>query len=68
MSRLGKFTGHIYDDNYDFSNCSECCTIIPRDIEKDEEQLEKFISERRVKDLLSCMSCFGCPAAKFSKI
>ena len=59
MSRLGKFTGHIYDDNYDFSNCSECCTIIP---------IEKFISERRVKDLLSCMSCFGCPAAKFSKI
>lgn len=68
MARLGKFTGHIYDDNYDFSNCSECCTIIPRDIEKDKEQLEKFISERRVKDLLSCMSCFGCFAVKSSKI
>lgn len=59
MKRQGKFTGRIYDEDYDFSQCSECCTMISEQESKDEEQ----VSKRHMKDLMDCMKCFGCPAA-----
>jgi len=62
MKRLGKFTGTIYDENYDFSNCPECCTMITDEQEKD----ENFIKEKHTKDLLTCIGCNGCPAAQKS--
>lgn len=60
MTRLGKFTGRIYTGKYDFSQCPECCTIIPDDKAND----EAFINIHRAGDLLDCLRCLGCPAAK----
>lgn len=60
MPRLGKFTGKIYQEDYDFSNCPECCVCITDEEVKD----DTFISAHHVKDLMDCVKCFGCPAAK----
>lgn len=59
MKRLGKFTGKVYDENYDFSNCPECCVCIS----EEQFQDEKYIADHHVKDLLDCLKCMGCPAA-----
>lgn len=58
--RLGKFTGRIYAENYDFSNCPECCVCITK------EQAEDvgFITAQHLSDLRDCLECMGCPAAK----
>lgn len=64
MKRLGKFTGRIYDDNYDFSNCPECCLMVPDRISENEEEFQKYISEVMTKNRIDCAACFlGCPAA-----
>lgn len=60
MKRLGKFTGKIYDDNYNFELCPECCVCIS----DDEAENDSFLSERHNKDLLECLNCMSCPAAK----
>ena len=61
MKRLGKYTGKIYDEDYDFSNCPECCLCLTKEQEKDEQ----YISNMRVKNTIDCATCFGgCPASK----
>ena len=60
MKRLGKYTGKIYEDDYNFELCPECCVCISDDDAKN----ENYISERHNKDLLGCISCMGCPAAR----
>ena len=45
MKCLGKFTKTIYDENYDFSNCPECCTLITDEQANDEE----FINKHHIK-------------------
>lgn len=67
MKRLGKFTRTIYDDSYDYSKCPECCAFIPSSIENDAERLDEYVSQRRLGDLVDCIECRGCPAAKNSK-
>ncbi len=60
MKRLGKFTKTIYDETFDFSKCPECCTQITDEQAND----ESFLEDKHMKDLLDCVRCFGCPAAK----
>ncbi len=60
MKRLGKFTKTIYDENYDFSNCPECCTCLTDEEANDEE----FINKHHIKDLMDCVACMGCPASQ----
>lgn len=60
MKRLGKFTKTIYDEDYDFSRCPECCVQLTDDQAEDEE----FINAHHVKDLMDCVRCFGCPASQ----
>lgn len=60
MKRLGKFTGEIYPDDYDFSNAQECCVLISDEDAENKEYLE----ERRAKDLIECLSCGGCPESR----
>lgn len=59
MKRLGKFTGTIYDEDYDFSQYPECCHCITDEEAKDEE----FIIDAHMNDLKDCVMCFGCPAS-----
>lgn len=59
MARLGKFTGTVYSDDYDFSRCPECCLCLTDEQANDPE----FLKEQRNKSLLQCVTCFGCPAA-----
>ena len=61
--RLGKFTGCIYNEDYDFNQCPECCAIIPEDISNDEKKHAKWINERRVENQIICLCCYGCPAS-----
>lgn len=58
--RLGKFTGTLYQDDYDFESCPECCVCLS----DDQANNEDFLSERHAKDILDCISCMGCPAAR----
>lgn len=60
MARLGKFTKTIYDDDYDFAQCPECCVVISDEQAKDEE----FVNSHHLKDLMDCIRCFGCPAVQ----
>lgn len=60
MKKLGKFTGKVYDDDYDFSKCPECCVCISDEEANDED----CIVQRHANDLLDCLSCRGCPAAQ----
>lgn len=60
MKRLGKFTGQVYDENYDFSKCPECCVCISDEQAEDEQ----FIQNQHMKDLIDCLGCLGgCPAS-----
>ena len=59
MKRLGKFTGKIYSDDYDFSNCPECCILISDDIASDKEK----VNEKHLDSIKDCVMCFGCPSA-----
>ena len=60
MKRLGKFTKTIYDENYDFSNCPECCVCLT----DEEANNEEFINKHHIKDLMDCVTCMGCPASQ----
>lgn len=60
MKLLGKLTGTIYPDGYDKSKIQECCTCIPDDKAND----KRFIELHHQSDLLVCINCLGCPAAK----
>ena len=63
MKKLGKFTKTIYGEDYDFSQCPECCV----QISDEEAQNEDFINAQHMKDLLDCCGCFGCQAAQSNK-
>lgn len=60
MKRLGKFTGKIYDEDYDFSKCPECCLLISEEKAKD----ENFLKEAKFANYISCAKCFECPASR----
>lgn len=63
MIRLGKFTGTIYNEDYDFSKCPECCVCVS----DNQANNKALIAERHEKDLLDCIQCMGCPAASGMK-
>ncbi len=60
MKRLGKYSGKIYDENYNLSQCEECCTVITDEQAND----EIFIHEQRLKDSLTCLCCNCCPLSQ----
>lgn len=58
MKRIGKLSGKIYPDDYDFSKCPECCICISDD------EANKFVSDPDyyIKGLkVDCEGCRGCP-------
>ena len=57
MKRLGKFSGKIYDESYDIDLIEECCLLIS----DEQAENEEFIRSQRVKNLLICAQCYGCP-------
>lgn len=65
MKRMGKYTGTIYDEDYDFSKCPECCVCIPDDKLNDEEYLKNLRTKILVDCAISCPG--GCPASTFGK-
>jgi len=64
MPRLGHFTGKIYPDDYDFSQCMECCLVL-----KDKEMNdEEFLQRKRLEYKMICIGCMGCPQSKIYRI
>ena len=63
MPRLGHYTGTIYPDDYDFTNCSECCLILKEGQAEDKE----YIQQIRVMQQIACLGCMSCPAAQAGK-
>lgn len=55
MKRLGKFTEKVYDENYDFSNCLECCICISEEQSKD----EKYIADHHEKRFTQMFGVYG---------
>lgn len=55
---VGKFTGTIYPEDYDFSECPECCLVLPATLSKD---ALKIIHETKIHE---CLVCLACPAKK----
>ena len=58
MKRLGKFSGQIYEES-EVKDMTECGVCITDEQSNDEE----FIQKHHLKDLLDCVTCFGCPKA-----
>ena len=52
MKRLGKLTGRIYEENeiHDMEECGICIT-------DEQANDEKWIKQRRAKDLTDCANC-----------
>lgn len=63
MKRLGKFTGTIYNEDYDFSKCPECCIILTDSQAND----SAFIEAKKLSNRSTCTFCMACPAAMESK-
>ena len=63
MKRLGKFTGKVYEEVYDFSKCHECC----RQISDEQATDDDLVRNLHFEDLKDCIRCFGCPAAQGNK-
>lgn len=61
--RLGKFTGTIYNEDYDFSKCPECCNILTDSQAND----SAFIEAKKLSNRSTCTFCMGCPASIESK-
>ena len=59
MPRIGKYTGAVYQDDYDFSKCPECCTVVTTEQASDEHYRTNLV----LRNLLDCSNCRGCPAA-----
>lgn len=60
MKYLGLFSGKIYEES-EKSSMEECgYQISDKDAENDEYVKGCYIT----KHIMSCMSCFGCPASK----
>ena len=59
MKRLGKYSGRIYDEEYDTTKIKECCQIITDEQAEDKD----WINERHLNHLKTCITCNGCPAA-----
>lgn len=60
MKRLGKFSGKIYDEQYETRDIKECCQIITDEQAGD----EKWVEERHLEHLKTCVTCFQCPLSK----
>ena len=61
MKRLGKYSGKIYDENYDISQCKECCNVITDEQAND----ERFLNKKRAENLFDCLCCTcGCPISQ----
>ena len=59
MPRIGKYTGTVYADDYDFSNCPECCTVVTDDQVNDQHYKDIL----KLKNLIDCSGCLGCPTS-----
>ena len=59
MKRLGKLTGKIYEEN-EIHNMKECGICIT----DEQSNNEKWIKQRRAKDLADCANCRGCTFEK----
>ena len=58
MKYLGFFSGEFYDDK---SKAEECCHQMPDEQAADED----FVREMHLKDLMTCVTCFGCPRSQY---
>lgn len=63
MRRIGKFTGTLYDENYDFSLCTECCSCVS---ERDINDVD-YMHELKIRNLISCLTCRGCPSSQMEE-
>ena len=61
MKRVGFYTGRIYPDDVDTSTIGECCTLISKEDEEDEERVQLL----RLRGKVMCAQCpGGCPESQ----
>lgn len=61
MKYLGFFSGEVYDNKSEASEAKECCHQMPDEQAADED----FVREIHLKDLMTCVTCFGCPRSRY---
>ena len=59
MKRIGRFTNTVYNEDYDTSKITECCTLV-----EDKDVEEQTCLATNMKRKLECLQCMGCPTAK----
>ena len=65
MTRIGFYTGKVYDDSVDITMINECCRVLNGDeLNYDQEQLVILKKEL----LLNCNGCCGCEESQKSSI
>ena len=57
MKRLGKFTGTVYNEDYDFSKCPECCDVLTDSQAND----SAFIEAKKLSNRSTCTFLYGVP-------
>ena len=61
VTRIGFYTGKIYDSSVDTSTIKECCQILNNDeLVKDEE----FLTKKRFELKVNCNGCHGCEESR----
>lgn len=62
MSRIGFFTGKLYDSSFDISNIKECCMVLnfKEPVLDDEELVVKKRNELKQR----CSGCNGCEESR----
>lgn len=57
-TRLGFYTGRLYDSSVDIESIKECCLVLNfKEPVRDDEEL---VVKKRAELRKNCLGCFGC--------
>lgn len=62
MTRLGFYTGKLYDSSVDVDTIKECCLVLNfKEPVRDDEEL---VVKKRIELKKKCLGCYGCEEAQ----
>lgn len=61
-TRLGFYTGRLYDSSVDVNTIQECCLVLNyKEPVRDDEEL---VVKKRLELKANCIGCYGCEEAR----
>lgn len=68
MTRMGFFTGKLYDSSVDISTITECCEVLTPYFKEPVLDDDEFVIKKRQELKKNCKGCFGCPTSQMSDL